>query len=145
MSKHPMRDYIEQRVANQRELGVPIAKYQAVIAITGNSRKEISDRVRSLDVNWDYNYGDRDTIDSTDGTTSILMEHTNPEQTPEAYDDELMAWSRARRDAVSAAPSEALIRTERNDERANQPNYGPSVPGTLRVRRHHLALATTSR
>ena len=103
MSKHPMRDYIEQRVANQRELGVPIAKYQAVIAITGNSRKEISDRIRSLDVNWDYEYGDRDSIESTDGTTSIIMEHTNPEQTPEAYDDELMAWARARRETDSAA------------------------------------------
>lgn len=101
MSTHPMKDYLEQRVINQTALGVPIPKYQLVVSITGNSRQEISDRIRSLDVNWDYEYGNRDTIESTDGTTRILMEHTNPEQTPEAYDAELSNWAQARRDVRS--------------------------------------------
>ena len=40
----------------------------------------------------DSDYGKRDAWNSTGGRCTSVMVHTNPEQTPEKYRDELDAW-----------------------------------------------------
>lgn len=73
----------------------PVAKYTATIKISANNHGELLDRVRSLANNWWHHhaeYGKRDAVNSTDGTTNVKLEHTNPEQTPEKYTAELDAW-----------------------------------------------------
>lgn len=74
----------------------PVPKFEATIRLRANSHDELQELVRSLAHNWWHHhvkYGKRDSIDySTDGRTSIQLEHTNPEQTPEAYLEELRAW-----------------------------------------------------
>ncbi len=97
MTDHPLADAIERGVTWCDENNVPVPKYTLVVKITANSREEVSNRVRSLDVNWDYEYRERDEIDSTDGTTTVLMRHTNPTQTPHDYAEALSEWRKARR------------------------------------------------
>ena len=97
MSGHPLKDAIATSVAHKAELHIPIPKYTVLVSLTGNTRDEINRLIHSLYMNWDYEYGDRDEIDSTDGTTTILMQHTNPDQTPERYTEQLLAWRDERR------------------------------------------------
>ena len=103
MTFHPLDSAISAGVRACDELGAPVPKYTVVVEIIGNSREEILKRIRSLDTNWDYEYCERDEIDSTDGTTTIRMRHTNPAQTPEEYYQALMAWASARRVARRAS------------------------------------------
>ena len=99
-----MRNWLEERVARQLELDIPVPKYHVLLHIQGNSREEISRRLAVASNNWDYEYGDRDEIlHSTDGTTSVTMLHTNPAQTPEAYSEALTSWSKRRRQASASA------------------------------------------
>ena len=77
----------------------PVAKYRYTLTITGNSHDEIADRLRGVEINhWQDVTGytadrvQRDEFDITDGTATRVLEHTNPDQTPERYHAELMAW-----------------------------------------------------
>jgi hypothetical protein len=102
--KRPMnrRAYAEAKIEQNRIDGLPVAKYTLVVEITANSHEELADRIHGLDMNWYHHhsqYAERDEIDSTDGTTSVLLVHSNPTQTPESYREELTAWSGARREA----------------------------------------------
>ena len=98
-----------ERVEENRAAGLPIARYTLVVEITANSHEELAQRVHGLDINWCHHYTQfegRDEIDSTDGTTSVLLVQTNPGQTPESYHDELMSWSEQRREARRARAAE---------------------------------------
>lgn len=86
------------------EMKPPVAKYRYTLTITGNSHEEIADRLHGVEINhWQdvtgYNPGgvQRDAFDITDGTATRVLEHTNPDQTPERYHAELMAWVPATR------------------------------------------------
>ena len=52
----------------------------------------------------DSDYGKRDSWNSTDGTTTSVMEHLNPDMTPERYSAELDAWWTARKAERKANP-----------------------------------------
>jgi len=77
----------------------PIARYRLTLTIKGNTLDEIEDRL-ATQVNGgfllDSDYGKRDSWNSTDGTTTSVMEHHNPDMTPERYAAELDAWWTAR-------------------------------------------------
>lgn len=96
---HPLKDAIDSGVTWCRENDAPVPKYTAVVKITGNTRQDIENALWSLANSWPVDYHERDSIDSTDGTTSVRMEHTNPAQTPEEYDEHLKGWSARRRAA----------------------------------------------
>ena len=107
MSKHFFRDAVEQSIESAKSEGLPLAKFTLSVHITANSQEELANRIRSLDINWcvDSENGARESIDSTDGTTSIVLRMGNPEQTPENYSAELSAWSQARRIARESQDS----------------------------------------
>jgi len=77
----------------------PIARYRLTLTIKGNTLDEIEDRL-ATQVNGgfllDSDYGKRDSWNYTDGTTTSVMEHHNPDMTPERYAAELHAWWTAR-------------------------------------------------
>lgn len=98
MMGNPLDDMIEDSLEGRLAQRMPIPKYTVAVKITGNSREDVASAIRRLDTDWAIEWGERDEIDSTDGTTSVLMRHTNPEQTPEKYTDELMAWRERRRE-----------------------------------------------
>ena len=73
----------------------PVTKYELTVKIRGNTHDEIEDELLTL-VHGGYlldsDYGKRDAWNSTGGRCTSVMVHTNPEQTPEKYRDELDAW-----------------------------------------------------
>ena len=77
----------------------PIARYRLTLTIKGNTLDEIEDRL-ATQVNGgfllDSDYDKRVPWSSTDGTTTSVMEHHNPDMTPERYAAELDAWWTAR-------------------------------------------------
>ena len=85
----------------------PIARYRLTLTIKGNTLDEIEDRL-ATQVNGgfllDSDYGKRDSWNSTDGTTTSVMEHLNPDMTPERYSAELDAWWTARKAERKANP-----------------------------------------
>lgn len=73
----------------------PVAKFTATIGITANTHDELHHRVVAVGRNWRHfitRYESVDAVRTTDGTTSVQLEHTNPEQTPEGFAAELEAW-----------------------------------------------------
>ena len=73
----------------------PVTKYELTVKIRGNTHDEIEDELLTLargDYLLDSDYGKRDAWNSTGGRCTSVMVHTNPEQTPEKYRDELDAW-----------------------------------------------------
>ena len=77
----------------------PIARYRLTLTIKGNTLDEIeSELVTQTRGGFllDSDYGKRDSWNSTDGTTTSVMEHHNPDMTPERYAAELDAWWTAR-------------------------------------------------
>jgi putative lipoic acid-binding regulatory protein len=73
----------------------PVTKYELTVKIRGNTHDEIEDELLTLvrgGYLLDSDYGKRDAWNSTGGRCTSVMVHTNPEQTPEKYRDELDAW-----------------------------------------------------
>lgn len=72
----------------------PVPKYRLTLTITGNSHEEIE---RELLVQTrggyllDSDYYRRDSWHVIGGRETSVMEHTNPDMTPERYDAELKA------------------------------------------------------
>lgn len=94
MKGTPMNEPQEQQQTDPNQ--PPVTKYVATIRLRANTHEELRELVQSLDRNWWHHhvdYGQRDQVDSTDGRTSVALRHTNPEQTPERYLEELHAWS----------------------------------------------------
>lgn len=94
---NPLKEMIAASVERKREQGIPIPKYTFAVLVTGNSRQEIASAISRLETDMAIDWCDRDQIDSRDGTTSVVLEHTSPEQTPEKYADELAGWMRVSR------------------------------------------------
>lgn len=85
----------------------PVTKYKFTAVIRGNTHAEIVDELVTL-TRGGYllasDYEKRDEFDSYGGRDHITLEHTNPEQTPERYAEELEAWSVDRKLARKARP-----------------------------------------
>jgi len=79
----------------------PVARYHLTLTITGNTLDEIEREVQGMPSRFvlDSDYLRRDSWDITSGTATRVMEHRNPEMTPERYDAELRAWVDAHRAA----------------------------------------------
>jgi hypothetical protein len=78
----------------------PVARYRLTLTIKGNTLDEIEDALIVQTRGGfllDSDYGKRDSWNSTDGTTTSVMEHLNPDMTPERYAAELHAWWTARK------------------------------------------------
>jgi hypothetical protein len=78
----------------------PVTKYRLTLTSRGNTHEEIEDELLTYTRGGyllDSDYHKRDEWDATSGRQSARMEHTNPDQTPEAYSAELDAWAQARR------------------------------------------------
>ena len=92
----------EQRVAEP-----PIARYRLTLTIKGNTLDEIETELIVQTRGGfllDSDYGKRDSWNSTDGTTTSVMEHRNPDMTPERYAAELDAWWKAHKAERKANP-----------------------------------------
>lgn len=103
MMSNPLKEMIAASVERKREQGIPIPKYTFAVLVTGNSRQEIASAISRLETDMAMDWRDRDQIDSMDGTTSVVMEHTSPEQTPKRYMKELMDWRDRQRAERAAA------------------------------------------
>ncbi len=78
----------------------PVSRYLLTITIKGNTLDEIEDELLAQTHGGfliDSDYGKRHSWNSTDGTTTRVMEHRNPDMTPERYAAELEAWWKARK------------------------------------------------
>lgn len=78
----------------------PMPKYTLNMRITGNDHVEITDELRSyLQGGYllDSDYGKRDAFQVTGGRGTRVLEHTNPEMTPQRYDAELSEWFQRRK------------------------------------------------
>ncbi len=79
----------------------PVAKYKLTIEFTGNSHEELETEIlyyQNGGYLLDSDYHKRDQFDVLGGRKTTRLEHTNPEMTPERYDEELQAWSANRRE-----------------------------------------------
>lgn len=83
-------------MSEQDERRPPVAKYKLTVTIRGNTHAEIVDELLTM-TNGGYllasDYETRDSFDSWGGRDHMVLEHTNPDQTPERYREELKAWS----------------------------------------------------
>lgn len=78
----------------------PTAKYKLTLTITGNSHDEIERELLAMTRGTyllDSGYLERDEFHVTGGRSTRVLEHTNPEMTPERYEQELDAWWQARK------------------------------------------------
>lgn len=80
----------------------PVAKYKLTLTIEGNSHEEIM-RELLVQTRGGYllnsEYETRDEWYVVGGRYKSVMEHTNPDQTPEKYRAELDAWWQERKAA----------------------------------------------
>lgn len=80
----------------------PVSKYKLTITIRGNTHDELMEELLTM-TRGGYllasDYYARDTFDSTGGRDRMVLEHTNPDMTPERYAAELTAWFEARKEA----------------------------------------------
>lgn len=78
----------------------PTPRYRLTLTITGNTLDEIE---RELVMQtrggflMDSDYYKRDSWKVIGGRVTSVMEHTNPDMTPDRYDAELQAWWAARK------------------------------------------------
>lgn len=78
----------------------PVTKYKYTLVIRGNSHAEIQDELLSQvrgGYILDSDYEKRDTFDTYGGRDHATLEHTNPDMTPDRYEQELREWSEARK------------------------------------------------
>ena len=82
----------------------PVAKYRYTLTVTGNSHhQEIEREVLTMTRGGyllDSEYHERDEFSVIGGRSTRVLEHTNPEQTPEGYEQELKSWSLRRREGA---------------------------------------------
>lgn len=80
----------------------PVSKYKLTLTIKGNTLKEV-ERELFLQTRGEFlldsDYYKRDEWHSIGGRVTSVMEHTNPNMTPERYEEELDAWWKARKKA----------------------------------------------
>jgi hypothetical protein len=90
--KAPLANLIRDRVEARDEANIPIPKYMLAVIVYGNTREEIDSAIDQLSIDMQIDYRDRDQIDATDGRTSVRLDLTNAQQTPERYAEQLAAW-----------------------------------------------------
>ncbi|QCG77784.1 hypothetical protein QLQ77_gp38 [Gordonia phage Reyja] len=82
----------------------PVHKYKHTFIVYAESHDDI-ERELLMHVRGGYDldsdYHQRDEFKVYGGTTTSILEHTNPEQTAENYARELDEWSARRREAKS--------------------------------------------
>lgn len=84
----------------------PVAKYKLTVEITGNTHDEIERELLVLTQGGyllDSEYYQRDEFHVLGGRVTTRLEHTNPDMTPDRYDEELQAWWQARKAARQEA------------------------------------------
>ena len=83
----------------------PVAKYKLTLTIEGNNHEEIM-RELLVQTRGGYllnsEYETRDEWHVFGGRYESVMQHTNPDQTPELYEAELSAWFAERRASRAA-------------------------------------------
>lgn len=92
-----LRDLIATRVARRDESLIPLPKYMLAVSINANTLEELHKAIDQLGLDFITEWRERELIDSTDGTTSVLLDVTSPTQTPERYAEQLAAWRGKRR------------------------------------------------
>jgi len=104
----------------------PVARYRLTLSIVGNTLNEIEDELLAQTRGGFLvasGFGNRDSWHSAAGRVQSVMEHRNPDMTPERYAAELDAWFTARR-------------AERKPKRRRDPQtphlHPESVPGCFR-------------
>jgi hypothetical protein len=78
----------------------PVTKYRLTLTIDGNSHDEIERELLSMTRGGyllDTDGYKRDMFKVVGGRRTAVLEHRNPEMTPERYDAELDAWWKARK------------------------------------------------
>lgn len=78
----------------------PTPKYRYTLTLTCNSLDEIESELLAMTRGGfllDSDYGNRDEFHVIGGKRNSVLEHTNPDMTPERYDTELDAWWQARK------------------------------------------------
>lgn len=78
----------------------PVAKYRYTLTVTGNSHEEIENEIVVMTRGGyllDSHYYERDEFTVYGGTSTRVLEHVNPDQTPESYSKELDEWFDRRR------------------------------------------------
>jgi hypothetical protein len=78
----------------------PVAKYRLTVVIDGNSHDEVERELLSL-TRGGYllhsDYYKRDNFEVYGGREHSILEHRNPEMTPERYERELHEWADRRK------------------------------------------------
>ena len=85
----------------------PIPRYQLTLTITGNTLDEIEHELLVQTRGGfllDSDHYRRDEWQVIGGRTTRVMEHVNPEMTPERYEAELDKWFSARKAARREQP-----------------------------------------
>lgn len=80
----------------------PTTKYELTIVLHGNSHDELVNELLGMTRGGyllDSDYYKRDAFHTVGGRSTRILEHTNPEMTPDRYDAELDAWWNARKEA----------------------------------------------
>lgn len=81
----------------------PVTKYKLTVQVYGNSHEEIESELGYL-LHGGYllnsDYYKRDEFTVFGGRRTAKLEHTNPDQTAEAYREQLRTWSRRPRAAA---------------------------------------------
>lgn len=78
----------------------PVHRYRLTLTITGDTLDEIESELLTQTRGGfllDSDYRKRDEWHSTSGRVTSVMEHRNPEMTPERYRVELEEWFAARK------------------------------------------------
>ena len=78
----------------------PVAKYLYTLTIRGNSLDEIEREILTQTRGGfllDSDHYTRDEFNRTDGRCTAVLEHANPDMTPERYDADLEAWWQERK------------------------------------------------
>lgn len=78
----------------------PVAKYRYTLTITGNSHEEVEREMLTMTRGGyllDSDYYERDAFHVIGGRSTRVLEHTNPDQTPEGYEQQLSEWFEERK------------------------------------------------
>jgi hypothetical protein len=84
----------------------PVARYRLTLTLTGNTLDEIEAELLSMTRGGfllDSDYRKRDSWHVWGARSDRVMEHVNPEMTPERYAEELDAWWQERKAERKAA------------------------------------------
>ena len=79
----------------------PVARYRLTLTITGNTHDEIERELLGMTRGGyilDSDGYKRDEFHVTGGRRTSVLEHVNPDMTPEQYDADLDSWWRARKE-----------------------------------------------